>query len=394
MGDNIAKLIKSCKKSTKKESNTEETEAVAADIAKDLNNLFHLKEEAVAPKSVKKDSSKRMSLAADMADSLVGLFASPRAPMASSEEMEVDEPEEEPVDFSELKVAELREECTKRDLDAKGVKAALIKRLNEASAAGASTKRSIEEVEGDVEEAPAAKKAVVEETVDFKKLKVAELGDEEASSDSFSSEEKEKREKRSKDKKLPDHINFPMDGKDIVTDSIKVDHVLCSENTEQAISIFTPQPTHMETAVASMNVLLNFSLFNDAGHLAFAMQGAGASSSGNDTCNFSIYTRGLKWACPALADFATRLGKEIRLKKVTLNRPGCCTGRHTDDLSSHREGETQRMCSSCLSMSISHVRSLYSQPRAGFSSRTLRATAPACPSRTSTTTTSSAAASS
>ncbi|GMH62390.1 hypothetical protein TrRE_jg6934, partial [Triparma retinervis] len=56
-----------------------------------------------------------------------------------------------------------------------GVKTTLIKRLNEASAAGASTKRSIDEVEGDVEEAPAAKKAVVEETVGFEKLRVAEL---------------------------------------------------------------------------------------------------------------------------------------------------------------------------------------------------------------------------
>mmetsp|Transcript_7195 Transcript_7195/g.14571 ORF Transcript_7195/g.14571 Transcript_7195/m.14571 type:complete len:549 (+) Transcript_7195:112-1758(+) len=82
MGDNIAKLIKSCKKSAKKGASTEETETVAADIAKDLTNLFHLKEE-VAPKSAKKNTSKRMSLAADMADSLVGLFASPRAPMAA-----------------------------------------------------------------------------------------------------------------------------------------------------------------------------------------------------------------------------------------------------------------------------------------------------------------------
>ena len=93
---------------------------------------------------------------------------------SSSEEMEVDEPEEV-ADFSKLKVAELREECTKRDLDTKGVKAVLVKRLNEAVAGGASAKRSIDEVEGDVEDAPAAKKVVVEETFDFKKLKVAEL---------------------------------------------------------------------------------------------------------------------------------------------------------------------------------------------------------------------------
>ena len=37
------------------------------------------------------------------------------------------------VDFSELKVAELRDECAKRGLDTKGVKAVLIKRLNEAA---------------------------------------------------------------------------------------------------------------------------------------------------------------------------------------------------------------------------------------------------------------------
>mmetsp|Transcript_7201 Transcript_7201/g.14595 ORF Transcript_7201/g.14595 Transcript_7201/m.14595 type:complete len:494 (-) Transcript_7201:73-1554(-) len=91
----------------------------------------------------------------------------------SAEEMEVEEAEEA-VDFTKLKVAELREECAKRDLDSKGVKAVLIKRLKEAVEGGAS-KRRIDDVEGDVEEAPAAKKAAVEETVDFKKLKVAEL---------------------------------------------------------------------------------------------------------------------------------------------------------------------------------------------------------------------------
>ena len=85
MGDNIAKLIKSCKKSTKKGENTAETEEVAADIAKDITNLFQLKEEVAPtnPKSLKKSTVRRMSIAADMADSLVGLFASPKATMAT-----------------------------------------------------------------------------------------------------------------------------------------------------------------------------------------------------------------------------------------------------------------------------------------------------------------------
>ena len=134
------------------------------------------------------------------------------------EEEEVEEEEEVP-DFKTLKVAELREEvragkardtsasnfgtisnaintssfnillrssqCEKRGIDSTGIKKTLIKRLMDfvESPEPASTKRTIEEVDGEVAEKEVVKKADVEEAedeesveeVDFKSMKVAEL---------------------------------------------------------------------------------------------------------------------------------------------------------------------------------------------------------------------------
>ena len=64
------------------------------------------------------------------------------------------------VDFKSLKVAELRKECESRNLDSKGTKAVLIKRLEEADQGGG---EEMQESEGE------------EETIDFKSMKVAEL---------------------------------------------------------------------------------------------------------------------------------------------------------------------------------------------------------------------------
>ena len=105
MGEGIAKLIKSARKSTKKEMK-EETQEIATEMAKNLNELFQLKDDisikinndaakqasmVPLPRSSKKVKVKRMSLAADMAESLVGLFASPKAVyVASGKKSKVD----------------------------------------------------------------------------------------------------------------------------------------------------------------------------------------------------------------------------------------------------------------------------------------------------------------
>ncbi|GMH80891.1 hypothetical protein TL16_g08737 [Triparma laevis f. inornata] len=101
--------------------------------------------------------------------------------VVAMEEEEVEEEEEIP-DFKNMKVAELREECSKRDLDTTGIKKTLIKRLTDFVESPASpNKRSIDEVDGEVEEQEAKKAAVEEsveesvEEVDFKSLKVADL---------------------------------------------------------------------------------------------------------------------------------------------------------------------------------------------------------------------------
>ncbi|GMI48912.1 hypothetical protein TrCOL_g5556 [Triparma columacea] len=141
---------------------------------------------------------------------------------------------------------------------------------------------------------------------------------------------------RSKDKKVPDHVNFPMDEKALDPKVIKVSHVYSSDNANDEITIFTPKEPMMRAVVEGVNVLFDIDLSDKDGNLRFAMQGAGASSKEADTRNFSMYTRGLK-EVPPVADFATRIGKEIRLKKVTLYTPGCRTGRHKDDLKSHLE---------------------------------------------------------
>ncbi|GMI25507.1 hypothetical protein TeGR_g8649 [Tetraparma gracilis] len=95
----------------------------------------------------------------------------PAEPVAA--ELEAEE-EEEAVDYSSLKVAELRKLCEERGMDTKGVKAVLVKRLEEGPAAAASPKRKIEEVEDAAAEEPAAKKLEVE-TPNFAAMKVAEL---------------------------------------------------------------------------------------------------------------------------------------------------------------------------------------------------------------------------
>ncbi|GMI17359.1 hypothetical protein TrLO_g12495 [Triparma laevis f. longispina] len=101
--------------------------------------------------------------------------------VVAMEEEEVEEEEEIP-DFKNMKVAELREECSKRDLDTTGIKKTLIKRLTDFVESPASpNKRSIDEVDGEVEEQESKKAAVEEsveesvEEVDFKSLKVADL---------------------------------------------------------------------------------------------------------------------------------------------------------------------------------------------------------------------------
>ena len=72
---------------------------------------------------------------------------------------------DEVVDFKSLKVAELRKECESRNLDSKGTKALLIKRLEEADQRGGEEMQESSEEESEGEE----------ETIDFKSMKVAEL---------------------------------------------------------------------------------------------------------------------------------------------------------------------------------------------------------------------------
>ncbi|GMH77649.1 hypothetical protein TrST_g297 [Triparma strigata] len=85
---------------------------------------------------------------------------------ADVEEAEDEESVEE-VDFKSMKVAELRKECSSRNLDGKGTKAVLIKRLEEAVQGGGEEEESLEEEEEEEMD--------VDEVVDFKSLKVAEL---------------------------------------------------------------------------------------------------------------------------------------------------------------------------------------------------------------------------
>lgn len=89
--------------------------------------------------------------------------------------------DEAAVDFSKLKVTELRQELTKRGLDTKGVKATLIKRLNESNKVKG--KRNLDKGGRDeIDEQPPAKKVAVEKkeqeqeaAIDWTALKVAEL---------------------------------------------------------------------------------------------------------------------------------------------------------------------------------------------------------------------------
>ena len=74
--------------------------------------------------------------------------------------------QEEAVDFSRLKVAELRKECTKRGLDSKGVKAVLVERLEEAAKSG-----GVEESSEDEDE----EESDVSMEIDYSTMKVAEL---------------------------------------------------------------------------------------------------------------------------------------------------------------------------------------------------------------------------
>jgi len=70
------------------------------------------------------------------------------------------------IDFKSMKVTELRKECAKRNLDEKGLKAVLIKRLESSSSSSSSGDEEKEEEEEEEEEHPA---------VDFSKMKVVEL---------------------------------------------------------------------------------------------------------------------------------------------------------------------------------------------------------------------------
>ena len=80
----------------------------------------------------------------------------------SEEEESEEEESEEKIDFSKLKVAELRNECSKLGLDTKGVKAVLVERLEKAAKGG------------DVEESEEEESDVSME-IDYSSMKVAQV---------------------------------------------------------------------------------------------------------------------------------------------------------------------------------------------------------------------------
>jgi hypothetical protein len=90
------------------------------------------------------------------------------AEASEEEEVEEEEEEEEAIDYSKLKVGELKALCTEREISASGTKAALIKRLEEWDEA---SEEDGSEEDGSEEES----EEEAEEAEDFSKLTVAVL---------------------------------------------------------------------------------------------------------------------------------------------------------------------------------------------------------------------------
>ena len=63
---------------------------------------------------------------------------------SNNKKARVDPPPITPIDFTKLKVAELRAECAKRNLDEKGLKAVLVKRLQTSSSSSSSSDTSMD----------------------------------------------------------------------------------------------------------------------------------------------------------------------------------------------------------------------------------------------------------
>ena len=94
------------------------------------------------------------------------------AEASEEEEVEEEEEEEEAIDYSKLKVGELKALCTEREISASGTKAALIKRLEEWDEA---SEEDGSEEDGSEEESEEEAEEEAEEAEDFSKLTVAVL---------------------------------------------------------------------------------------------------------------------------------------------------------------------------------------------------------------------------
>ena len=140
------------------------------------------------------------------------------------------------------------------------------------------------------------------------------------------------------------------------------------KNDQEAITFFVPTQAGSQQAIHGLFDLMgDMELFNSYDQLILALQGLGYSSKQNDTKSFCLnpsLMRNDPSNAKLFAPFDKLKGAGV--KKITLNCKGDRTGKHTDDIASHKEGErpssgpTKATGSACISISFADTLALTS----------------------------------
>jgi len=113
------------------------------------------------------------------------------------------------------------------------------------------------------------------------------------------------------------------------------------KNDQEAITFFVPTQAGSQQAIHGLFDLMgDMELFNSYDQLILALQGLGYSSKQNDTKSFCLnpsLMRNDPSNAKLFAPFDKLKGAGV--KKITLNCKGDRTGKHTDDIASHKGGE-------------------------------------------------------